>query len=249
MALSDYDILAFDSQGKPCTGLFKGNQDMTFEVRKTSLNAWPSEYDPQKGGDIFIHEGDLSYRGNTIRVKRSSLRNAILVFITADTYSTDPAVKPIFNQFAAIGCYGWDHERGNKEWFKAANLDPAKWDIFSTGSYHHDGKRDLTCDFQHKRSGKLREFVMPESAPFQRKVEPRYTGVTSSLRKELFAFIQSHVSEYDKERQAWLNAIKITKALRYNAGDAFFADHGVGELGGTEVGKPNKPIVMKMLGA
>ncbi len=252
MALSDYDILAFDTSGKPCTGLFKGNQDMTFEVRKTFLNAWAGEYDPQKGGDLFVTEGDVSYRGNSIKVKRAESCNAILVFITADTYFPQDEVtkkypKPVQTQFAAIGAYGWDHNRGRAEWFKQANLDPAKWEIFSTGSYHHDGRRDLVCDFQNKRSKKLREVLVPESAEFKRKVEPRYTGVTAALRRELFAFIQSHISEYDKERQAWLDSIKKAKGLRYNAGDAYFAANGVGELGGTEIGKPTVPLVMQML--
>ena len=104
MALSNWDTLAFDNDGKACNGVFTGSDGTTVEIYKNWLYVRHPLLitDEEKGHRIgfTINHGDVNFGSLTIVVIRGSQQS---VFVYArEGWGEDAKC------FAGIGAYGYE---------------------------------------------------------------------------------------------------------------------------------------------
>jgi hypothetical protein len=248
MALSDYDHLSFGPTGKPANGVFVGLNDYVFRLYKRWLyvdNArlW------QEGSSSFvspvvmqINNGDLSFGGNRVVAVPAQTVSGILIYIESYDYRDG---NPVTTRFAGVACSGYDYKRVTRNACAALKLNPADWELSSTGSCGDD--RDITLSrVRGKESDKTLKYSFRDKKAMRR-YETRYVGVTKAAVNELLGFLAREIGWYDKEGQKWLTKVRRAKALRYNQGDAYFASHLGNKLCGTKPSKAQTPLLIRAL--
>ena len=94
MALSDWDMIAFDDEANCCVGLFEANGD-TLEIRKNNL--W---FTPAGSQDPLVDEPEGHVQLGSMQVDTCYGRqDARYVYATADG-----------KRFAGLGCYSHDFD-------------------------------------------------------------------------------------------------------------------------------------------
>ena len=250
MALSDYDTLAVDHNGMPTDGVFVSPSGVTVSVRKT----WLSISDPKswrKGGAFMepvvmnINEGDLTYQD--VRIRAVLGRKGIYAVVSSSAYlpmtkdkdGKDVYVDPTVTGMLVIGVYGYKHEaaivlaklgrkiKPNQEWHSVSSTKNGK----------------TTYAVERTVADKKRGFRIAESIPHKKIPWSRlWIGVEKSDVELLAKLARKHAPKS-------MQNIKLSKALRYNQGDRYFADNvkGLG-LAATKPGKKSEPLLAKILG-
>lgn len=222
MALSDYDHLAFNSNGKPCNGVHVGLNDYTFRLYKRwvyvdNARLWREGESFTSPVVMQINNGSLSFGRNTIVAIPSQTVSGVLIYIESRDYSKE---KTVVTHFAGVACSGYDYKRITRNACAALKVNPAEWELLSTSSCGDAREIELT-HIKRKDSFKTLKYSAHDKSAMRR-YEPRYVGVTKAAVKELLDFLDRQISEYDKEGQKWLTKVRAAKALRYNQGDAYF---------------------------
>ena len=111
MALSNWDVVAWDEKGKPCEGVLHTPDGVIVEIYKnwvsvmdaSAYDAWNDEHKAFIRPYIMnIDEGVLSYKNIRIFVKRGK-QNGVYVVAIYHNVETD-VIKAIYG----VGCYGFD---------------------------------------------------------------------------------------------------------------------------------------------
>ncbi len=112
MALSNWDTLALNKEGKPTNGVFKSTQGIMVSIYKNWL--YVEDKDAWRDEDAFvepivmeIQEGRLTYKTIQILAKRGP-QNGIYCVVYTLPYRDE---KEKFNLMAGIGCYGFDGDK------------------------------------------------------------------------------------------------------------------------------------------
>ncbi len=228
MALSNWDTIAFGPDSKPCGGTFTGKNDGdSVEIYKNwlyvhSKSMWREGRSFVKDTIAEIHWGRVEILTFEILAKRGP-QDAIFVFAKEFNYPKAKKgkkgwFKAFDRRFAGIGCYGFDDSR----WI---GVKPSTLKEFFTWLMLMDGAEEELV--AHKALfDKLRE-THPEIPP-----------MTDEEALEQCK---------DQEHRAWVAECMKAAPMRFNQGDAYFAGRSGMKLPATEVGKADKPILMKIL--
>ena len=236
MALSNWDTLAIDPDGNPTKGEFQIG-DYVVEIYKNWIylknsNLWKHLKNPSFTGGVLgqIESGNFYFDGFYIWATRGS-QNSIQMIVKE---STEGKI------FAGVGCYGF--EDLEKDYLESKGyVVPDDVFFFSTHLKNEDGSLSEYIGF-YKNDEKILVKVDDgvDLHPF--------VGVKEKTLEELKNFItdsldlnSGYASKKDKE---WFESISWENLIRYNQGDAFFANHLSSEvIPGTEVGNPEPPII------
>lgn len=125
MALSNWDTLALDADGKLTNGTIKSTRGVVISIYKNWIyvydeEAW-QERDPYTKPCVMeIHEGDLSYKDVKILAERGP-QNGVYCFVCIMDYNTKQKSGMI-----GIGCYGFESDTDEWVGVKQESLDYLK---------------------------------------------------------------------------------------------------------------------------
>lgn len=240
MALSNWDTLAFDDEGKSCRAEFSVKDGVTIEIYKNWANVRFGE-----NNHFTFNEGNVSVNGLEIFGKRGP-QQAIFLFAKHNDWDGE---KTTHQYFAAIGCNGF---MSNLDWLKIHQpeiynsipqqyFDEDKYLICSGSSHGPDGESwGFYCYPENSNEE-------PYSMEFEGKgpgIEELWTGVTKETYQEFINWLTSLFNpRYDKSEIEWLEKVKQASPIRYNQGDAYFADNLEQEIPGTELEKCETPMI------
>jgi len=259
MALSNWDTLAINNQGKSCDGEFKvgGNSIDIYKnwVYIRSKGMWRKDSSSFVEPTIAeISNGNIQLAGFDIRAIRGS-QNAIFVF-TSYSYLT-PTKKYKRKYFAGIGCYGYYSKVA--EYLKWKGID-VEYDDYCTGSSNYDKKTGKTLKgawAQHINLSKDGEYIKIDGdidITIEKEFIDKYgeftdwVGVMPSTLKEFKDWLWNDiVHEYkyaNEDEKKWFKKIDWDELIRFNQGDAFF---GGAINTGTKVDEVDEPVINKMI--
>lgn len=244
MALSDWDTMAFDSDGKPCNGIIEGFLEGTnAEIYKNWLyirdaKMWCEERGYMKPTIAEIFEGCISISDFDIRAVRGPQR-AIFVSIKCIRYheqkKDEEYREPDIRRMAGIGCDGYTDPCIIM--MKELDLDADKWESWGWG---HSSEGTYSLCVMNRETEKLEHFNFPNDS----KYEPEWIGVTDETYRAFIDWLKSFDDDDDDYRK-WISKIEASKGVRFNQGDAFFANRLGFDVPATEIAAAEKPILQQ----
>lgn len=256
MAMSNWDSMAFDNEGKPCLAEWKFNPNNNGDVISIYKNWVHFMFN---GVGISINRGDIitaSHSSVRIIAKRHPLQNSIFMVAEVGEYGKT-------QYFSGIGCYGFMDEL---DWLKIHHSEeykkiPAEWvdpnneNIFVAHLYINKDDTFI-YEFNNSQTNEKFEFEAPNPT-----LEDLWEGVTEETAKEFLKWLESlpTCEEYSKK-------IDLENALRYNQGDAFVAaasqteikspedwenvptnPGNISDCNPTPIGESNAPIISNLI--
>jgi len=245
MALSNWDILAINSEGKSCDGIFQ-HKEMSVEIYKNWLSIkspkqWNEKSDFSEPVIAHINSGDLNICGVDIKSIRGP-QNSVFVFIESYKYNDNKNFDK--NYFAGIGCYGYYSKV--KEYLKWKGIK-IKYDEYNVGSSNYDHETGEPSDEWNeyitlwKDSKVIKEIKVDKS--FGELTE--FVGVMPSTLENFKNWLERVVKDsYGKDVKKWFDSINWNELIRFNQGDAFFTDP---VNVGTKIGEQENTIISKLI--
>lgn len=227
MALSNWDTLAINKDGKPAPGRHTFTGGTTLEIYKNwcyvsneKMYVKESSFEPPVIASI--NGCDMNLAGLTIKAIRGK-QDSIFLFAQAGHEET-------FEVFAGIGCYGY----GNtfEQYCKEHNIEYIPYDY--TSSIWVDGKQRESVGWWEPKS----EMVLDEGTDLH-----PWVGVEPGTLADFKAWLQS----LDEVNNGWFNKINWDELVRFNQGDFYFAQHMGVPLPNTAPGQSEQPVIMEML--
>lgn len=236
MALSNWDTLAFGHDGKPNDGSFDDGKGNSVDLYKNWLyvrseKMWYEGYQYIKPTIAQIGEGDLTLAGFEIHACRGP-QNAVFAVVSFGPWDDR-------KYSGGIGCYGFVDivEKVLREKGRLAELNDGDW---CSGSSHYTDENGVAHDDHHISNMKTGEQIVHEHDSAE------WVGCLPSTLAEYWKWVE-RIAEYDDGMKQWMERCKAEKPLRFNQGDAYFADHLGIPLDATEPGEiTEKPILMQM---
>lgn len=262
MALSNWDTLAIGTEGKSVAGGAKFGT-LSVEIYKNWLYLRKddmvddTEEESSCNRNVLgsINQGDMYLFGVNIKAVRGP-QNAIFVY--ANMYGKrhyekqeDGTMKEISKDpnlyFCGIGCYGYGDLK--EEYIKSKGIVlPRPYDelMWYSGTRPIDGtdeREEYIGYFDDSKPVGEREVNIP--------IEPGldlhpWVGVTKETLAEFRKWLENPETEADEE---YLKSIDWDNLLRFNQGDAYFANVFQHEVPATELGGAETPMIMDMIGA
>ena len=251
MALSNWDILAFDTEGKPCNGVLAVPSGAEAHIYKNWLyirhpKMWRKDCGFTSNTIAEVQHGEVSIAGLEIHARRYDPQGAIFCFISHTEYTGKGKKKYETHRdhyLAGIGAYGF---MSDVEWLKLKHPRiyqkiPSKylssryhqWMGYTCGEQkwhiefcNDSGKDRFTLNLRIKR---------PD-------LDESWLGVT----KETLAAFMKWLKKIAPEE--YFAKIDPDAALRFNQGDAFFAGAMNIELAATPPGECQPSVMSQMLG-
>lgn len=233
MALSNWDTLAIDLDGKPTNGVFVSPKSgVTVELYKN----WTHIRDPKgwhEGGgyveDVVaqVEQGSIRYHDIHVEAIRGPQNGIYVACWTVDWTQKDEEGKPKPKYYGMIGCgvYGYDKhdwvgvEKESLQFLKDWVSKREKvWDEEEITNLVEDLKEEI-------REGMAKQGY--------RETPEQYAEYLKNQTRYIF----------DKE----IAEVDFSKALRFNQGDGFFEDALGIDPSGTPVEEGSEPVLMKML--
>jgi hypothetical protein len=241
MALSDYDTLAFNSDGKCTIGKFTNDKGTTIEIYKNWLYISNPEMSTSNSdflSDVIaqVNSGNLTIGGWNINAMRGK-QNSIMFIASYYSISENKTYY-----VGGIGCSGYKDDVA--EAVKKLGLNPRyKWYMCSSSSYK-DGNwtcKDIITRYTKKgvEEHTYRTYTREEESY-------EWLGVTEETLKQWFNMAK-RCCDY-KDFRKWLRKCQESKTMRYNQGDMFFAEHidpSMRQM--TEIGEAKTPKIMDMI--
>jgi len=236
MALSNWDTLAFDADGKPCVGVVV-NGNGSVEIYKNFLYVYNKKMFKKGEGSYTnnviaqIESGNINISKFSIIAKRHKEQNSIFVRVA---YTVGDEEK----YFVGIGCYGFINTA--RIYAEKMGLDTSR-DWVSGSSYDGDKFSEFITCFE-------KEGVETHTVPkkFLIDQENQWIGVSDLTFNAFLDFLEELRNEFELSEE-YLNKIKNIPPLRYNQGDAFFAKSLDKEITATEIGESSEPIFTKVI--
>jgi len=240
MALSNWDTLAFGEDGQPTPGAFPLRGDAVLDIYKNWVyirhpSAWFDDNGFTGGTVMQIDEGELKYAGCDIIVARNPLQVSCFVFVADRNY-----LNGTNRFFAGIGCSAYlglleyikrhDPEKlaSLPEWTNG--LEPA------FAGWHSDIGHCFTFE-------RGEEYV--DVPVYGLGEDPdTYVGVLPELHAEFLGWLGNTVGRgHGDEAREWLDKVNAAGPLRYNQGDAYFAQHMEHGIPATAIGEQSTTIM------
>jgi len=263
VALSNWDLLAFDENAKPCNGRFHPIKKSRFwiEIYKN----WVYFHGPktkrgENGFSTQINQGDIQIGRFKIIAQRIELQEAVFVF----TSWSSPKFKK-FHWMVGIGCSAYDDPLPRL--CKAAGINPKNWDhvVHGWSSCNKDNKR-VDDDDEGYITVEAFKFNKGETKVIRRKrgyfhkpefeyLDSQYVGVSPELYEKFLHWLEELPTEFDtgiwrdEDYEQWLSKIKESRPIRINQGNMYFQQHLGMKLSGTDVGEQEEvPEMVKIIG-
>lgn len=250
MALSNWDTLAVDHTGKPCRGLFTSPKGISVEFYKNWLyvrdpKAWHEGSSYVKPTIMQISHGSLTYGDVQIEAIRGP-KNGIYALVYSTQYpdyridegkvSITEGSKlkdPVTTGMVGIGCYGFRNEADII--LPEMGRKPEPGDDWGTSSTFGGGlpDRHVLHNYRTGEEIECREVSMEEL----------WAGVEQAEVDFLKKFLDDEDSSFPDE----FRKLDLSNAVRFNQGDAFFADHLGADVPGTAPGETKEPMIGKLI--
>lgn len=261
MALSNWDTLAFDSEGQPGNGVLNGFTDgASVEIYKNWIYVrdrwmWRKDTGFVEPTIAKIDSGSVELSEFTIQAVRGP-QEGVFCYAAArkSIYETDEAgkkqyVRSDYRRMAGIGCSGYADRW--EQVMEEEKLDPEVWEPMwsGTGSKPTDGPEQEVFTFGRVGGDRAEKGSMLEVARPYEEYQATWVGVLPETLAEFLKWLEDEVRDDcgDGEFDEWLAKVKAAEPLRFNQGDAYFAARGVGEYAGTPVGEGGEPVLMQVI--
>lgn len=252
MALSNWDTLAFNTTGKSCNGDFKTPDGKTVvSIYKNWIylrnpDMWTENCGFVKDTIMQINSGHLNFNGIELIAERYEPQEGVFIFVKYSDWC-EKTKKMSYKYFAGLGCCGYDDDTDRL--VQAMNIDLNKWEVGSVGSLWGNNKSYYTVCCMNKKSKKYKEFKL-EVTTANKHLESQWVGVTKETYNEFLKWLEVNIGIicYEEDGKKWFNKVKKSDPLRYNQGDAFFAEVLNNDIPATKLGGQKTPIAMKMIG-
>lgn len=230
MALSNWDVLAFDENAEPCNGAIESVYGgATAAIYKNRLDVTcKAAWQGGKGftGDIIarIEHGSISLLDFEVVAIRGP-QKSIIVCVESKKWSSDDG-DIVIRRMAGIGAYGFNDPIG--EWIDELGIELGPKDDYLFGSSYdsagkYEGPEFKTLDI-HREGGGMETYKVPWSEAMAKRLVPQWVGVLPETVTEMIRFLRDFYDD-DREGLAWADKIEKAKPLRVNQGDMFFAKH------------------------
>lgn len=259
MALSNWDTLAFGSDGKPSNGSVVTHKGYRLSIYKNWLNVAAPEGDfPDFSNQVItsIQHGELDCGGFHIFAKRHDDQNAVFVFAKNTTYhdtnENGERQEPTIIRMCGIGCYGFLSEI---EWYKINHPDlfaqlpkEIQSDNVEVWTLSSIKSTVFVADPEDESIDQAIEFEVPDDWP-KPEFDELWVGVKESTFKAFIEWLDTLFSRYDTNDKKYIKTISLDNARRFNQGDSFFASAGVVEENSisTKVGETQKIAMSHLL--
>lgn len=236
MALSNWDTLAFGPDAQACNGVFESltHPGDSIEIYKNwiyvrSRDMWKDGRSYTEPTIAQIQSGDTSILSFEIEVIRGSQQNAIFVFAKEFVYSDKKEseegwFKPYYRRFGGIGCYGYDEDK----WL---GVTPETLKEFFDWLLIRDGGTETAAK---EHLGMIKELI-------------EQTAYEGEPKMPLPTLEEALEECKDKEHREWVAKCMQASPLRFNQGDAYFAQHFETAIPATNVGKTETPMIERMM--
>lgn len=238
VAISDYDTLAFDTEGKPCSGSVEfGKTGVCIYknwVYVSNPELWKDGYSYVESTIAEIKSGIVTLAGVSFEAIRDDKQDSIFVYCRQG-YGKEE------RKFCGIGCRGYlDTPEALKLTNPSAYASIPKeyltedWEFFGTG---FGGAEGVSLSFLNRKTDQIQSISLDVL-----EVEEVYVGV----QEETYNTFMEWLVTVDKKYAAKVFA---STPERFNQGDAFFKEHlDLADKVNTPIGEQNKTIMSKMLG-
>ena len=256
MALSSYDTLAVDQDGNPTTGVFTSPSGIQIEVRKTRINILDSKGWTKHMGftEPFVSEiesGSVLYKDVVIEAIRGP-QDGIYAVVYSYEYIHEKVslIRKLNRRFHKL------FDPYKIPWIIRQHLSQIIIDAMHNFSKKiplpkHIGTKTngMVCVGVYGYSGEDWVGILPSSMEwFQAKLR------NHTKTKEILCIDNNgKLIEYESTEYEWegipdsLREISFEKAVRFNQGDKYFADRGVGEINTTKPGDADTPTMEKIV--
>ena len=247
MALSNWDTLAFDAEGKPCSGTLKLNRGSAkaeiyknwIYVRDGKAHHEDSHFTDET--IMQIDSGRIHYGDAEISVWRHKKQSACFIFVKR-FYKPDDSEEWVREYSGGIGCSGYlDYVeyalQFNPEWASKIPFERCKkaWYCGDYSRYGPDGTWWGITIVDDKERGHDEMVLGEGDGP------DTYVGVLDSTYASFVHWLEREAKD-DQKALEWLKKVKASKPARFNQGDAFFV--GVEEAM-TPLDEKKEPILMQ----
>jgi hypothetical protein len=260
--LSDYDLLAFDQDGKPSDGYMTTGLGDTIEIRKTWLRVsskkmWSKDSCFVEPVIARVNEGNVTvgpFRVEAVRGPQEGFFFRVRCQ-RQEWDNLDYSYYSVSSEMVGIGCYGWESESiplfevtGNP--FKKL---PGTLDYVETGPTPTRENMSTAVfaegrDWEPGSAGKnsyYKELIIEITAKSSKLREVEYTGILDSTYKTFTKWLKGKLwFPYGK---VLFKKILRARPVRMNAGDLFFNREVGVELRETEIGNQSKPRILELI--
>lgn len=249
MALSNWDTLTVNHRGESIEGRFTFPGGVWVESYKNWLyihdpSGWTEELQGFVRDTVMeFTEGEARYKGIHLKAARGP-QNGIY-FAVWRGYGEE------VQGMVGIGCYGFrdsveymlEKHPELRERLDPAYLDPSQYLVSEYSLYGNGEAQEWGFHFMRWEGEEPWEFELSLTDFEKPNLEELWVGVTSESVKYLHEWLQNGIP---KELVA---KVDLSQALRYNQGDAFLANAGVGPMSATKVGEAEEPLLTQALRA
>jgi hypothetical protein len=252
MALSNWDLLAFNNEGKSCNGVLEnpgsgilgGSRGSKVEIYKNWLyvhnkKMWNKGLGYNRPVIAEIWSGDINLSGFEIHVIRGS-QDSIFIYVETKKYLKK---KIITKRMAGIGCCGYSDILPIL--IKKAGVKEEDWDDIFESTCSYDNKTTITlhCSKKENEDIKYEKFEFTETD----ELKSKWIGVLSSTYDEFIKWLKERETEdeFTKDYFDWINSFEI--AQRCNQGDMYFAKHLGIDIPNTKIGEVDTPVLEKIV--
>jgi hypothetical protein len=255
MALSNWDTLAFNHQGKSSIGCFENKHKDFIEIYKNwvyihSPSMWVDGRSYDKPVIAELREGSLNICSFEITARRGP-QNGIFIFVSLFEEGKKKGQYK-HRYFGGIGCSGYvdkveeiltklKREKDiNDDWTSGSESGP---DITSVKEGRWNTQHFIE---NYKTNEKIIYWDEDKHGNYDSSKD--WVGVKKETVAEFFKWLDGLAEDYsDDDMKKWIARCKKSKKLRYNQGNAFFMAHAGMNLEATEVGKSKVPTALKLI--
>lgn len=248
MALSNWDTLAVDHKGESVGGSWTSPAGVTVEFYKNWLyvrhpKAWTKASSFIKPVIMQINSGDFTYLDVNIHAVRGP-KNGVYAAIWTSKYQEQskekgaPYVPPTVTGMVGIGCYGFKNEVDLVLAEKGRKPEPG--DFWNSHQSNKSGEWRHFLENWREVNGALTKVESIEYKGYD--LDDLWVGV----EKAEIEFLQKFLKDEDNGIPEELGNIDLTKATRFNQGDAFFAEKLGAPLPGTLPGESQGTVMGQM---
>jgi hypothetical protein len=269
MALSNWDLLAFDTEPSPISGNFKFKNGVRIEIYKNFI------YVSQDGEDVVdgekkerpamsIQHGELSFNGVSIDAVRHEGQNSIFVYATCTHYDkSEDGESTEYSQerFCSIGCYGF---MSRLDWIKKNQpelLKDVPKQFLENPDVHISEGSDFgpegTCDhiefsiWEHPDNWALDSYEPKEKyylklEEMEDSLDKLWEGVNEETFSAFKEWMNGFKTDYDKNSN-YIDSLTQDNAARVNQGDLYFSKALGIDLNSSKVGEQGPTVLSEII--
>jgi hypothetical protein len=254
VALSNWDTLAFGPEGTSSRGEYASPKSKaSISIYKNWLYVHDQRLKSKKNDGAVaatVEHGKLSYGDLSIEAIRHKGQSSVFVLVRrgykeGDNYKLD--------YFGGIGCCAF---LSSAEWYRrhdpetlARALKKAKAEWFDPDVHHYHDFTHYEGDDKSVHGISIIKDEKCFDVVLGFEDHDTFVGVEATTYEAWVTWVESLCDEYSKALREWIDKVKAGTPMRYNQGDAFFADQGMADEPSTPIGKQaSTTVMMQMLG-